>query len=158
MSSRRSLLSAAVVAGVCLLPAAAQADDHSLAAVSLDGAKALAVQEAQWNLSLTRAAQDPSQKPAVQTTGDTLRQASLLLQARIAKETPSSDLGRKAKAKLLDAMRSEYHAVGTIDDLIASGDDGPQAKQRLAAVMKRAKAARRESVKAGVLLRRILAG
>jgi hypothetical protein len=157
MPRRRSLLVAVVAAGAALVPSVAQADDKSLATVSIAGAKALAVQEAQWSLAATKAAQDPSKKDAVVTAGDTVRQASLLLQARIAAETPSTDLGRQAKAKLLDALRSEYHAVGEIDDLIAGDATGAQAKQRLAAALKRAKAARREAAKAGVLLRRILA-
>jgi hypothetical protein len=132
------------------------ADDQSMATVAVNGAKALAVQEAQYSLAASKAARDRSMSAAVPPAGEQVRQAAVLLALALGNEMPSSETGRMAKDKLLDALRKEYRAVGVLDDLIVSGAEDTKAKRRLATALKQVKAARREALTAGKLLRQIL--
>lgn len=156
MSSRRALVASAIAVGACALPSVAQADDQSFATVAINGAKAVAVQESQFNLALSKAAQDPSMRAGVAEAGDRLRESVVLLALAAGQETPSTDTGRQAKNKLLDALRKEYEAVGTIDDLIATNAKGASAKQRLKTAIDQLKKVRREALAAGKLLRQIV--
>ena len=157
MPSRRCLAAVAAVSAVlCAAPATAMADAQSLATVAVNGAKAVAVQEAQYSVAATKAVQHPALAADVPAALEHKQQNKTQQTKALGNESPSSENGRKAKNKLLDALRKEYAAIGVLDDLITSKASDRAAKQRLAKAQAQMKSARREAIAAGKLLRAIL--
>jgi len=156
MWSVRGVVAAVMVGGALAWSSSAAADDRSMAQVALSGSKAVGVQEQEYNLALSKAAQDEALRGQIAPAGERLRQHLVLLSLALGQQQPSSDVGRRAKAKLLDALRREYDAVGVIDEVMASGADDRAARKRVKQAAGEFAEIRAEALAAGKLLRRIL--
>jgi hypothetical protein len=160
IAPRSALLMAAMLAtGALSLPAVAQADDAAFATTAFNGARALAVQEAELSVALTKVARDGrSAIPAARQATTATRDAAVLLALAINGQQTSSETGAAAKADLAAALKQEYRALGLVDRGLASATRGDKsaAKRLLAKATAGLKAAGSKAKKAGTEIRQIL--
>jgi hypothetical protein len=151
---------AAAAATALGAPAIASANDATFATSSLAGLKALAVQEAQLNLALTKVdTSDDATLQAARTGTAAVRQADVLLSLSISKATTSSAAGAKTKSEILKALKGEYEGYGLVDQGLRAYQAGEtsKAKQLLKRGTVKLKAAQAQAVAAGKLLRKVIA-